>query len=71
MSDIKVNTKVIIKPEHYDEMKGTIIRIVKNNPNGEEEPQALWQYHVEVKSNHPRNSGLFVMKYYDLVIEKE
>ncbi len=65
---IKTGDRVQIKPNHYDAMVGTVVRITKViKPFGpESNDPSDWTYHVEVNANHPRNSGMFQLSLKDL-----
>lgn len=68
-TQIKVGDKVQIKPDYYDLMVGTVVRIIKvAKPGGPESSDpSEWTYLVEVNSNHPRNSGTFQQRLKDLI----
>lgn len=62
---IQLNDTVQISPKDFDTMTGTVVRIVKfDKPFAEESSNPNdWTLHVQVESNHPRNSGLFQVGY--------
>lgn len=59
----KVGMQVEINVPDFGVMVGHIDRVIKmDGPCNPTDDQTKWSYHVQVNSNHPRNSGIFQIK---------